>query len=71
MNPPIDTVSVAKVPCTAPEPYLICTGVLEEDALNEDDFDESYSGVPDGQAVHCVEASQRSLDPVSNMTSKV
>ena len=71
VNPPIDTVSFANVPCTAPEPYLISTGECGAEDMNEDDLDESYSGVPDGQAAHCVDASQRSLDPVSKMTLNV
>jgi hypothetical protein len=65
------TVSDDSEPATAPDPYRMVTSELREfEALNEEDFEESKSGVAGSQLVQSVLASQRSEEPVSRMTLK-
>ena len=71
VNPPMVTVSDARLPATDPEPYLMTTCELSElDGWSDVDFEVWKRGVLGSQSVHVSLANQRSEEPVSRMTSK-
>jgi len=73
VNPPIETVSDARFPATAPDPYLMVTAELGEVdcCWRDEDFVVWKRGVLGSQSVQVSLASQRSDEPVSRMTLKV
>lgn len=72
VNPPIETVSDARFPATAPDPYLMVTAELVEvDCWRDEDFVVWKRGVLGSQSLQVSLASQRSEEPVSRMTLNV
>ena len=69
LNPPMFTVSEPSWPLIAPLPYWMETGWFLLEKLLEDDG--LYFLTFEQPCVHDVDASHRSLEPVSKITPKV